>query len=214
MEGLIARWYTNNSGRDPRRFVGVAEAVAARLPAGGRVLEVAPGPGYLSIELARRGYKMAAIDISHAFVPMARENAARAGVAIDVRDGDAAALPFAAESFEMVVCAAAFKNFSDPAWRWTKCSACWSPAGLRRCTTSGKRRRARRLPPRWPACELSTANTALTRWIFRGLVKIAYARDVLRQLADRSTSGASEILPNGIGFELRLLKRPPPAPRS
>ena len=54
MEGLIATWYARNTGRDTRRFMDTARLVAARARPGGDVLEVAPGPGYLAIEMARR----------------------------------------------------------------------------------------------------------------------------------------------------------------
>ena len=52
MEGPIARWYAKNARRDTE-FKTWANTVNKTVPAGGRVLEVAPGPGFLSIELAR-----------------------------------------------------------------------------------------------------------------------------------------------------------------
>src|SRR5437867_3626417 len=114
MEGVIATWYTKNTGRDLRRFQQAARAVARQVPPGGRVLEVAPGPGYLVIELAKSGLAVTALDISKSFVAIARENAAKAGVVVDVRHGNASAMPFPDRSFDFVVCMAAFKNFADP----------------------------------------------------------------------------------------------------
>ena len=55
MEGPIATWYTKNVARDLSRFTKVAQAVANRVAPGSRVLEVAPGPGFLAIELAKTG---------------------------------------------------------------------------------------------------------------------------------------------------------------
>jgi SAM-dependent methyltransferase len=57
------------------------------------------------------------LDISQSFVKIAQENAKRAGVAVDVRQGNAAAMPFADASFDYVVCMAAFKNFVPPGRR-------------------------------------------------------------------------------------------------
>src|SRR4051812_3735258 len=114
MEGPIATWYTRNLSRDLRRFTATAQTIAGRAYAGSRILEVAPGPGFLAIELAARGYQLAAVDISRTFVRIAGENAAQAGVAIDFRHGNAAALPFDADRFDYAVCTAAFKNFRDP----------------------------------------------------------------------------------------------------
>src|SRR5262249_1894495 len=95
MEGAIATWYAKNTARDHDRFTDTARLVAERARPGSEVLEVAPGPGFLAIQLARRGYRVTAVDISATFVRMARENAARAGVTIDVRQGNASRLPFA-----------------------------------------------------------------------------------------------------------------------
>jgi len=54
MEGAIASWYARITKRD-RGYAALANAIAERVRPGARVLEVAPGPGYLAIELARRG---------------------------------------------------------------------------------------------------------------------------------------------------------------
>src|ERR1700731_2616203 len=78
-------------------------------------LEVAPGPGFFAIELAKLGdFKITGLDVSRTLVEIATQNARNAGVKIDFRLGNAAAMPFAAASFDMTYCAAAFKNFSEP----------------------------------------------------------------------------------------------------
>src|ERR1700733_14201274 len=80
MEGPIATWYTKNTGRDLRRFIEVAQAVTDRVAPGGHVLEVAPGPGFCAIEIARSGrYSVTGLDISESFVRIARANAREAG---------------------------------------------------------------------------------------------------------------------------------------
>jgi ubiquinone/menaquinone biosynthesis C-methylase UbiE len=79
------------------------------------VLEVAPGPGFLAIELGRdTRYRVTALDISWTFVEIARKNVADAGVPVDVRLGNASDMPFADDSFDLLVRRAAFKNFSEP----------------------------------------------------------------------------------------------------
>ena len=75
MEGAIARWYARNTRGDAREYRKIARAVADRLPAGAHVLELAPGPGYLAIELAKLGLRVTGLDISRTFVHMAAENA-------------------------------------------------------------------------------------------------------------------------------------------
>src|SRR5215469_12054331 len=115
MEGMIATWYAKNTGKSIAEYRNLAKRIADGLRPSDRVLEVAPGPGYLAIELAQLGsYQIAGLDVSRTFVRIARENAVRARVKVDFQEGDAAAMPFAAEMFDFVICRAAFKNFSNP----------------------------------------------------------------------------------------------------
>ena len=55
MEGMVATWYAKNTANDMAEFRALAERLAKSIPPGSRILEVAPGPGYLAIELAQRG---------------------------------------------------------------------------------------------------------------------------------------------------------------
>jgi len=114
MEGLIARWYTTIRKQDEELEL-VVRQVSDLLPAGSHILEVAPGPGYLAIELARLGrYHVVGLDISASFVQIARAKAKEAGVAVEFHQGEAAHMPFEADTFDFIVCRAAFKNFSEP----------------------------------------------------------------------------------------------------
>src|SRR3954452_3361417 len=95
LEGPLARWYAKVTQKDLGEFRRLAGSLAGRLGPGSAVLEVAPGPGYLAIELARLGpHRIAGLDISRSFVRMATENARQAGVSVDFHQGDAAAMPF------------------------------------------------------------------------------------------------------------------------
>jgi ubiquinone/menaquinone biosynthesis C-methylase UbiE len=114
MEGGLARWYDRTTRKGIADFQALATSIAAGLPPGARVLEVAPGPGFLSIELAKRRLVVRAVDISKTFVEIARKNAADAGVTVEFMQGNAAELPVESASVDFVVCRAAFKNFTDP----------------------------------------------------------------------------------------------------
>jgi len=116
MEGSVARWYERTTRKDANEFRREAVQFAEMLPTGGEVLEVAPGPGFLSIEMAKAGnLRVTGLDISNTFVELARRNAANAGVRVDFRHGNASEMPFEEGSFDFLVCRAAFKNFTDPA---------------------------------------------------------------------------------------------------
>ena len=94
MEGFIAKWYDKNARKGtPEQYKTWAKMVAENVTEGASVLEVAPGPGYLAIELAKRGkYTIVGLDISRTFIEIAQKNATEAGVgaAVEFRQGDAA----------------------------------------------------------------------------------------------------------------------------
>jgi ubiquinone/menaquinone biosynthesis C-methylase UbiE len=97
-----------------------AGALAEHLRSGSDVLEVAPGPGFFAIQLAKVGnFNMTGLDISHTLVEIAAENARKAGLKIDFRWGNASAMHFPNNSFDFIYCSAAFKNFSEPV-KWTE----------------------------------------------------------------------------------------------
>nr|SBP00706.1 Methyltransferase type 11 [Nonomuraea gerenzanensis] len=116
MEGAIARWYDASNGKAASRHEEQVAKVRQYASKGARILEVAPGPGYLSIALAATGdYTVTGLDISETFVAIARGKALDAGVPVDFRLGNASAMPFDDDTFDFLVCFAAFKNFADPA---------------------------------------------------------------------------------------------------
>ncbi len=100
-----AEWDARYSDRDGAMWSGrpngrlVAE-VAGVTP--GRALDVGCGEGADAIWLARRGWTVTAIDISHVAVCRAREAAELAGAAVDWVRGDALQAPFPARSFDLV----------------------------------------------------------------------------------------------------------------
>jgi 2-polyprenyl-3-methyl-5-hydroxy-6-metoxy-1,4-benzoquinol methylase len=77
MEGRMARWYARQRATE-------SQLAAVRKPAtklthglsnGARVLEFAPGPGYLAVEIARLGrFDVTGLDISPTFVAIAWGN--------------------------------------------------------------------------------------------------------------------------------------------
>ena len=207
MEGPIASWYAKNTRHDMRRFQSVADSIGERVPEGANVLEVAPGPGYLAIEIAKSGRRVTALDISKSFVKMTQENAARAGVTVDARHGSASAMPFPDNSFNFVVSMAAFKNFTDPVGAINEIHRVLAPGGQASIYDLRKDAPLGEIDAEVRKMGLSKWSAVLTRWIFRHwLVKKAYARKDLERLVSASRFGRCQIEANGIGFELRLEK--------
>ena len=108
--GRTARWYDKNTRKSRlAEMKDYAKEASKYLNDGSSVLEIAPGPGYLTIELAKLGIckKIIGLDISKDFVQIAQRNAKEAGVfeTAEFRQGNVADMPF---------CIAAFKNFKEP----------------------------------------------------------------------------------------------------
>jgi len=75
MEGAMARSYARlrRSGNQPEQYQLQAANLTAGLPGGADVLEVAPGPGYLAIEIARLDqYRVTGLDIDDAHLSLPR----------------------------------------------------------------------------------------------------------------------------------------------
>ena len=206
-EGPVARWYARNTVRDRDRFEGVARTLCERLPGGSRILEVAPGPGYLAIELAKSGMQVTALDISKSFVEMVKRNAASVGVSIDVHQGNASAMPFPAGSFDYVVCMAAFKNFTEPVVAIDEIYRVLRTGGRASIYDLRKEADWHAIQTEVQHMHLSPVNQVLTSWIFRyGLLPRAYTSQQMMLMARQSRFGRCEIENSGIGFEARFTK--------
>jgi ubiquinone/menaquinone biosynthesis C-methylase UbiE len=208
MEGPIARWYAKNTGKDLGDVRRLAGSLAGRLGPGSAVLEVAPGPGYLAIELAKLGpYRVTGLDISRSFVQMAGENARRAGVAVDFRHGNAAAMPLDSDAFDLLVCRAAFKNFSEPVKALNEMHRVLKPGAEALIIDL----RADAQPAEIDACVngmgLGRFDALMTKWTFRHvLIKRAYTKDQFRSMAAASRFGSCTFEEASIGLEVTLRK--------
>jgi SAM-dependent methyltransferase len=83
---------------------------AARVGPGTRLVDVACGPGYATAAATARGAEAIGIDFSPAQVAMAK----LLNPGIDVREGNAMALPIADESADAVVSGFGMPHFPDP----------------------------------------------------------------------------------------------------
>jgi ubiquinone/menaquinone biosynthesis C-methylase UbiE len=207
MEGSTARWYDRTTRRDMPEFKALALRIAAVVPAGGAVLEVAPGPGFLSIELAKRGLQVQGVDISKTFVQIAQHNADADGVQARFDLGNAAALPVEDGSVDFVVCRAAFKNFSEPVKALSEMRRVLRPGGtallidMRRDVKVGELKRyvdglGVNLPNRW-----------FMMAVFRGmLIRRAYRLEEIWRMAIEAGWAEPRIDSSPVGFEAWLTK--------
>jgi len=208
MEGLIASWYAKTTLKDVKRHKGMAQQMSGKIPASGKVLEIAPGPGYFCIELAKLGaYQITGLDISKSFVEIARRNARQAGLKIDFREGNASAMPFPENTFDFTFCQAAFKNFSEPVRAIAEMYRVLRPGGI--CVIADLRRdaSAAEIEREIQGMGIGPLNRFLVRWTFKNmLLKSAYSPEEMRSMVAQTPFGGCEITLDGVGFQVWLKK--------
>ena len=210
MEGMVARWYAGirRSGSQIEEWRKQAAQLTGGLPDGANVLEVAPGPGYFAIEMARLGrFHVTGLDISHTFVEIARENARQAGVSVDFQQGDVSSMPFADGSFDLIVCQAAFKNFSRPDKAIGEMHRILRDGGTAVIQDLRKDASDTTIREEVNAMRLDAVNAFMTRQALGMLRRRAYTKEQFERLAAASAFGGCEIETSGIGMEVRLKKR-------
>ncbi len=213
MEGAVARWYASLTKKSLDEFKALARRAADKLPPRSSVLEVAPGPGYFAIELAKLGdFQITGLDISETFVEIARANAAKENVSVDFRRGNASAMPFANDSFDYLHCCAAFKNFTEPVRALQEMHRVLKPGGraliidLRRDAPMDSIKQA------VTAMHLGAVNAVITKLTFRFmLLKRAYTKSEFEKMIAQTNFRTFDIREDLISLEAALTKSHEPS---
>ena len=209
MEGPVARWYARNrrSGNQLAQYRASAAELTARLADGADILELAPGPGYHAIELARSGrFHVTGVDVSRTMVEIAKENAELAGVQVRFRLGDAADLPVDANSFDLIVCQAAFKNFLHPVEAITEMHRVLRDGGVAVIQDMHKEATSGDIEHEIAGMGMNGINAVMTKAVLSGLRKRAYTVTEFEQLVDQTPFRTGEVTTDGIGIQVRLTK--------
>lgn len=208
MEGTVARWYAGLTKKSLDDFKALARRVAQQIPPQAKVLEVAPGPGYFAIELAKLGnFEITGLDISKTFVEIAQANAAKASVRVGFRQGNASAMPVTDDSFDFLLCRAAFKNFTEPQGALHEMYRVLRPGGkaliidLRRDASMQSIREAVK------QMNVGLLNAIITTYTFRFmLLKRAYTKREFEKMIARTKFCDAQIRENLIGLEVQVTK--------
>lgn len=208
MEGGMARWYARQTGKSLSEFQILARRIASEIAPGSSVLEVAPGPGYFAVELAKLGdYAVTGLDISQTFVDIARKNAADAKVNVQFQRGNASRMPFENGRFDYIVCRAAFKNFSEPVAAIEEMYRVLKPGGRALIIDLRRDASIESINKVVKDMKLSPVNGLVTKLTFRlMLLKRAYTRPEFEQMAAQTKFGKAEMREDGIGLEVSLKK--------
>ena len=208
MEGWVARWYTRTRQNDMEDFRREAKAVAAYLPDGASVLEVAPGPGFFAIELAKLGdFQITGLDISRTLVEIAVRNAQNAGAKIDFRLGNASSIQFPDASFDFVYCSAAFKNFSEPVKALNEFHRVLRPGREALIEDLCKDASVEEIDAYVKQSGRNRIDAWMTKWTFQHvLLKRAYTRNDFVRMSKQSRFGSCDVRASAIGFEVQFRK--------
>ncbi len=208
MEGMVAKWYTANTGKSYDEFARLAGRIASQLSHGSRVLEVAPGPGYFCIELAKLGdFSIIGLDISHTFVDIASKKAVEAGVRVDFRQGNASSMPFTDNTFDFLLCRAAFKNFAQPVRALEEMCRVLKPGGRGMIIDLRKDASVESINREVDGMGLGAINKMLTKLTFRTmLLKSAYTKAQFQHMLAQANYRSVDIREEGIGFEILATK--------
>lgn len=209
MEGSMARWYDRTTRKVMPEYLQLAARIAGLARPAGEVLEVAPGPGFLSIEMARRGLRVKAVEISKTFVEIAARNAASEGVTVEWMQGDAATLPVAETSVDFVVCRAAFKNFTQPVKAMREMRRVLRPGGTALLIDMRREASLKDVRPYVDRMGAGWWSRQSMMLIFKMLIRRAYPLQEISRMAAAAGWGVDELelTTASMGFEARLQKR-------
>jgi len=216
MEGAMAKWYAKLTRKDFNEFEHLAGEIANDLPANARVLEIAPGPGYLSVALAKFGpFKVTGLDISQTFVQMASQHAKQEGVVARFIHGSASDIPLEDCLFDFVICRAAFKNFSEPLAALNEMHRVLKPGGRAVIIDLRKDTSWDEILAYVNHLQVGRFDAWFTKMAFKHmLLKRAYTEKQMASLASTSDFGSCEIVRTPIGMEVKLLRPQPSAERA
>jgi ubiquinone/menaquinone biosynthesis C-methylase UbiE len=122
--GLATAYYALTGEAEDRRSRFLAhiasglargEALAARLPDGGQILEIGCGTGGLLAAVARTGRAIVGVDIAARWLVAARRRLADHGLAVPLLAASAERLPWPDGQFDTIVADSVLEHLDDPA---------------------------------------------------------------------------------------------------
>lgn len=146
----------------------LAAFAVAGVPPESSVLEIGPGAGLVTVELARRGHRVTCIDPAAAMLENTSARAAAAGLAdrVSATVADAQALPFADASFAAAVGVGVLPWLSDPMAALRELRRVLVPGAAAVLTSDNRARLSFLLDPR-----LSPVTVAAAKWVDGALVR-------------------------------------------
>ncbi len=129
-------------------------------------------------------------------------------MSVEFRQGDVAAMPFPSDSFDLVVCQAAFKNFTLPQTALAEMHRVLRPGGVAVIQDMSHEATHADIAEEVQGMGLGRFSTFTTTATLEMLRRRAYSRADFERLAAASPFGSCVIKAQGIGLEVRLEKAP------
>jgi len=129
------------------------------------------------------------------------------GVNVKFRQGDASNMPFDNDTFDFIVCTAAFKNFTKPIMALNEMYRVLKPNGKALIIDLRKDASKDSINDHVEGMGLNWINTLFTKLSFRFmLLRDAYTVDEIKELVSHTDFRKYEIPQDPMGFELWLQK--------
>jgi len=209
LSGPFTRWYDKNTRKNRMdEMRGYVNEVAAHLKDSATVLEVAPGPGYFSIELAKMGnYNVTGMDISADFIKICSVNAQKENVVnTTFVVGNVSAMPFEEKTFDFIFCSAAFKNFKTPVVALKEMHRVLKENGIALIVDLRRDISKQVLEKEVGKMGKSGLERFFIKSQFKNLSKYAYKKDDFLKMITQTSFSNYEIKESGIGFYVYLYK--------
>jgi len=128
-------------------------------------------------------------------------------VNVEFRHGDAGKMPWEIGSFDLIVCQAAFKNFSQPLIALEEMHRVLRPGGTAVIQDLSREASNAEINREVRGMKVSLVNAFVTKFVLRTMLRRrAYSPAQFELLVAESKFRACEIRKDGIGLEVRLKK--------
>lgn len=129
------------------------------------------------------------------------------GSQLDIREGNASAMPFEDNTFDFTFCQAAFKNFSEPVKAIADMYRILRPGGISVIADLRRDASPEEIDREVKGMGLGRINEFLVRWTFdQMLLKSAYSVDEIKRMIPQTPFKKCKIEIDGVGFQVMLEK--------
>jgi ubiquinone/menaquinone biosynthesis C-methylase UbiE len=208
MPRLMARFYDKNTRKHRiGEMQEYANETLKHIKEGATVLDIATGPGFMPIELAKIGnFNITGMDISADFIEICKTNAKNENVRVDFVQGNVSALPFEDNAFDFVFCSAAFKNFKEPIKALNEMYRVLKNDGIALIIDMNRAVSKEMLQAEAERVSKSGFERWFMKITFKQLGKAAYTKDEFHSMIKDVPFSKSEIKESGISLYVYLWK--------